>query len=125
MAEAKQEIEGETGWISATKRPDGTWRKARRVKEGYVPPDEAEKYESKGKHWVNSQSGVVPGAGETTETEAKSPVKLSKNQKKNERKKAKRKDKREGEANDGDAEDVTTGISRFDMIGFLRIHLLN
>jgi hypothetical protein len=95
------------------------------VKEGYVPPDEAEKYESKGKHWVNSQSGVVPGAGETAETEAKSPVKLSKNQKKNERKKAKRKDKREGEANDGDAEDVTTGISRFDMIGFLRIHLLN
>lgn len=66
-------------WIPASRRPDGTWRKARRVKEGYVPPDEVAKYESKGKQWVDSIPKLPPGVHEEKQ--------LSKNQKKRKNKK--------------------------------------
>lgn len=71
---------GET-WIPASRRPDGTWRKARRVKEGYVPPDEVAKYESKGKKWVDSIPKLPPGVHEEENKQ------LSKNQKKRKNKK--------------------------------------
>ncbi|XP_076461129.1 partner of Y14 and mago-like [Babylonia areolata] len=103
--------------IPASQRPDGTWRKPRRVRDGYIPQEEVPVFESKGTQWLKSLPthpiGLAPddvAKMERAKQAASEPpppqpqVHTSKAAKKN----AKRKEKKKQEKATGDCAAPTT-----------------
>ncbi|XP_050418940.2 partner of Y14 and mago B [Patella vulgata] len=56
----KDGVTGET-FLPESRRPDGSIRKARRVKAGYVPQEEVPVYENKGMQWLKGRSDLPVG----------------------------------------------------------------
>ncbi|CBJ49282.1 conserved unknown protein [Ectocarpus siliculosus] len=100
--------------LPATQRPDGTWRKERRIKKGYIPQDEVAKFETRGtQNQKYLKNRLPPGMAPESASEPNKPLTAA--QKKNQARAAARKAKKAAEraacvGDDDDNDDDQDGV---------------